>query len=479
MPAQLVAALAQVLHFRAVFGRAIERQLFELRVVDRDVEAIAEFLQAVDIDFLGVVGDVLRLTGTGAVALDGLGENDRWLAFVVDRLVIGRIDLVRIVAAAVELPDFLVGHALDTLEQFGVSTKEVLAHIGAVFGLVVLVFPVDRLVHAPLHAAVFVGGEQRIPQATPDHLVDVPVGAFEHAFQFLNDLTVAAHRAVQTLQVAVDDEHQVVEILTAGQGNGAEGFRLVAFAVTDEAPDALLAFRNEAAVFQVLHETCLVDRSDRAEAHGHGRELPEVWHQVRVRVARQTLAIDFLAEVEHLLFGQAAFQEGTGVNAGGGVALVVDQVAAMLFGRRLEEVVEADVVERRAGGKGGNVAAQVRILQIRTHHHGQSIPADQGADSTLHEQVAGHLGFTGDGDGVAVRRGDAVGQRSTATCGQFAHPGHQVVSAVFTLAVEDGLEGVQPFLGFDGIEILHGLLHGGKASRIGRLFATGFVGRCV
>mgnify|MGYP002715637889 CR=1 FL=1 len=33
--------------------------------------------------------------------------------------------------------------------------------------------------------------------------------------------------------------------------------------------------------------------------------------------------------------------------------------------------------------------------------------------------------------------------------------------------------------GFDGIEILHGLLHGGKASRIGRLFATGFVGRCV
>jgi len=43
------------------------------------------------------------------------------------------------------------------------------------------------------------------------------------------------------------------------------------------------------------------------------------------------------------------------------------------------------------------------------------------------------------------------------------------MSAVFTLAVEDGLEGVQPFLGFDGIEILHGLLHGGKASRIGCL----------
>ena len=39
----------------------------------------------------------------------------------------------------------------------------------------------------------------------------------------------------------------------------------------------------------------------------------------------------------------------------------------------------------------------------------------------------------------------------------------------FALGVEDGLEGVQPFLGFDGIEILHGLLQGGKASRIGCL----------
>ncbi|MEG3010206.1 MAG: hypothetical protein RR845_12930, partial [Pseudomonas sp.] len=28
---------------------------------------------------------------------------------------------------------------------------------------------------------------------------------------------------------------------------------------------------------------------------------------------------------------------------------------------------------------------------------------------------------------------------------------------------------VQPFLGFDGIEVLHGLLQGGKASRIGCL----------
>jgi hypothetical protein len=39
--------------------------------------------------------------------------------------------------------------------------------------------------------------------------------------------------------------------------------------------------------------------------------------------------------------------------------------------------------------------------------------------------------------------------------------------AVFAFFIEDGLKGVQPFLGFDGIEVLHGLLQGGKASRIG------------
>ena len=32
-------------------------------------------------------------------------------------------------------------------------------------------------------------------------------------FEFLDDLAVAAHRAVEPLQVAVDDEDQVVELL--------------------------------------------------------------------------------------------------------------------------------------------------------------------------------------------------------------------------------------------------------------------------
>ena len=84
-------------------------------------------------------------------------------------------------------------------------------------------------------------GEQRIPQAAPDHLDDVPAGAAEHAFQFLDDLAVAAHRAVEALQVAVDHEDQVVELLAPGQGDRAQRFRLVGLAVAEEAPDLALA----------------------------------------------------------------------------------------------------------------------------------------------------------------------------------------------------------------------------------------------
>ncbi|MNZ88474.1 hypothetical protein D3C78_1073680 [compost metagenome] len=342
-------------------------------------------------------------------------------------------------------------------------------HERAVFGFVVLVLAVDDFVHAALQDAVDVLGQQWVPETAPDHFVDVPATATEHAFEFLDDLAVAANRAVEALQVAVDDEDQVVQLLAAGQGDSAQGFRLVALAVAQEAPDFLFAWLDETTVFQVLHEACLVDRLDRAQTHGYGRELPEVRHQPRVRVGRQALTVDFLAEVVHLVFGDAAFHECAGVNAWRGVALEVDQVAAVFVGRGLEEVVEADVIQGRTGSEAGDVTAEVRILQVRTHYHGHRVPAYQRANAAFHEQVARHACFVGNGDRVAVRRGDGVRQLRTAAGRQFTHTGHQIVSTVFAFFVENRFQGVQPFLGFDGIEVLHGLLQGGKATRIGCL----------
>ena len=81
-------------------------------------------------------------------------------------------------------------------------------------------------------------GKQRLPVGAPHHLDHVPARAAEGSLQFVDDLAVAAHRAIQALQIAVDHEDQVVELLARGQGElRAHGFRLVGFAVADERPN--------------------------------------------------------------------------------------------------------------------------------------------------------------------------------------------------------------------------------------------------
>ena len=112
----------------------------------------------------------------------------------------------------------------------------------------------------------------------------VPAGAAEDGFQLLNDLAVAADRTVEPLQVAVDDEDQVVELLARRERDRAERFRLVGLAVADERPDLGVRPVLQAAIFQVAHEARLIDRTDRAEPHRHRREFPEVGHQPGMRI---------------------------------------------------------------------------------------------------------------------------------------------------------------------------------------------------
>ena len=136
---------------------------------------------------------------------------------MVDRGGVCRVDLQRIVAAATELPDFLIGHARDHLEQLRILAEKLLAHVCAVAGLERLVFAVDAFLHALAQQSEFVAREQRIPVAAPDDFDDVPSRAAEVGLEFLDDLAVAAHRTVEPLQVAVYDEDQVVELFARGE----------------------------------------------------------------------------------------------------------------------------------------------------------------------------------------------------------------------------------------------------------------------
>src|SRR6266542_2550163 len=183
----------------------------------------------------------------------------------------------------------------------------------------------------------------------------------------------------------------------------AERLGLVALAVTDERPHALVARVADAAVLEVAIEARLVDRGDRAEAHRDRRELPELRHEAGVRIRGEALARNDLApEVVELRFGQPPFEVGAGVDAGRGVSLEEDLVAAGRIVLALEEVVEADLIQRRRRRVRRQVAADALVVVIRAHDHRDGVPADELADAVLHLLVAGEIGLLLGGDRVDV-----------------------------------------------------------------------------
>ncbi len=302
--------------------------------------------------------------------------------------------------------------------------------------------------------------EQGVPLRAPDRLDHVPAGAAEGRLELLDDLAVAAHRPVEPLQVAVDHEDQVVELLARGQRDGAERLGLVGLAVAEERPDLGVGHRLELAVFQVAVEARLVDGHDRAQAHRHRRELPEVGHQPRVRVARQAAARGQLAaEVLELLLRQPAFEERAGVDAGRGVALEVDHVAFVAVAAA-EEVVEGHLVERGRRGVGRDVAADAVFVTVGAHHHGHGVPADQALDAALDLAAArvGHLLVGVDGVDVGGVGGER--QLDAAGVGVAAQFAEQPADAGRATGLQHVVQGLEPLPGFEGFE-LGGIRWGG------------------
>ena len=160
-----------------------------------------------------------------AVALDRFGQDDGRLALGLHGSLVGGVHLFRIVAAAAQALQLFVRQVRDHLFQLGILAEEVLADVAARADDVFLILAVDDLAHALDEQAGFVARQQRIPVVAPDDLDDVPAGAAEGPFQFLDDLAVAAHRAVQPLQIAIDDEDQIVQLLARGQRDRAQAFR--------------------------------------------------------------------------------------------------------------------------------------------------------------------------------------------------------------------------------------------------------------
>ncbi len=452
---QLLPALLQVAHFGAVLGGTVERGAGHLLVRDGDAEAGAELAQLVLVQLLLLVGDVLAFAGLAqAVALGRHGQDDGRLPLVLHGLAVGGVDLVWIVPAPLEGLELVVGHVLDHLGQAGVGPEEVLAQVASGADHVLLEVAVHHFVHPAQQHPVVVAGQQGVPGAGPDHLDHVPAGAAEGGLQLLDDLAVAAHRAVQALQVAVDHEDQVVQLLAAGQGDGAQGFRLVGLAVPHEAPDLRADLLLQAAILQVADEAGLVDGLDGAQPHADGGKLPEVRHQPGVGVGGQAPG-QLATEGLQLLAGQATLQEGARVDARRGVPLEEDQVAITPLAAPAEEVVEGHLVQGGRRGVGRDVPAQPVELAVGAHHHGHRVPADEALDAALDVPVAGIGGLLFDRDRVDVGRVGGEREAHPAPLGIALQEPQQVVDPIGTLRVQDVLKRVDPllvlqFLGFRG-----------------------------
>jgi hypothetical protein len=401
------------------------------------------------------VRDVLAFARlTEAVALDRAREDHRRRALVRHGLAIGVVDLHRIMAADAQRLQLVVREVLDHLEQPRVGAPEVLAQVGAVLDNVALVLTVDDIAHPLDEHAIGVLGEERVPLRPPQDLDDVPADAAEHRLQFLDDLAVAADRAVEALQVAVDDEDQVVELLARRQRDRAERFRLVRFAVAEERPDLLVRRRLEAAILQVAHEARVVDRHERPEAHRNRRVLPEVRHQPWMRVRRQAAVRTLLVpEVAKVLLGQPPLEERPGVDAGRGVALVVDDVGARAGVLATEEVVERDLVEGRGRGVGRDVAADAVRLAVAADDHRHGVPADQALDAALDVAVTRIRHLLVGGNRVDVRGRRLVGQPVARSARSGAQRAEQPHHAALVARLQDVVERLEPFPGFDGLEV--------------------------
>ena len=174
-----------------------------------------------------------------------------------------------------------------------------------------------------------------------------------------------------------------------------------------------------------------------------------------MRVRREAAAVLQLAtEVLELLQRDAAFEERAGVDARRGVALEEDDVAVVTGALALEEVVEADLVERRRRSERRDVPADAVTELVGADDHRERVPADEALDAAFDGLVAGKRRLLRGRDRVDVGRARGERQAEAGLASMKFELAEQIrrASNAATL-LQDVLERVLPFPGlerFDG-----------------------------
>ena len=192
----------------------------KLVIGDGNPKARTEHFQLIIVQLLLLVSDVLAFARFAqSVALNRFSQNDGRRSLVLHGCLISRMNFDGIMAAKPHAGQLLVGKMLNHFEQSRIRAEKVLPEVSTALDEIFLVLAVGDLAHALDQQTVAIGADETVPVAAPDHLDHIPAGAAENGFQFLNDLAIAAHRAVQPLQVAVHYEDQIVQTLARSQSD--------------------------------------------------------------------------------------------------------------------------------------------------------------------------------------------------------------------------------------------------------------------
>ena len=121
------------------------------------------------------------------------------------------------------------------------------------------------------------------------------------------------------------------------------------FAVAEKAPHVAVLVIDQPPVLLVLHHPGLVDGLDRTQPHGHGGKLPVIGHEPGMGVGGQPVPVHLASKIIELGFVQPTLEVGARVHAGSAMALIEHQIARVSALGAAEKVIEADIIQGRAG----------------------------------------------------------------------------------------------------------------------------------
>src|SRR4051812_48580424 len=135
------------------------------------------------------------------------------------------------------------------------------------------------------------------------------------------------------------------------------------------------------------------------------------------------------------------------------MSLEEDDVAVVVVALALEEMVEADFVERCGRRERRNVSANAVVGLVRLDDHCERVPADEALDPALDFAAAGKRWFFYSGDRVDVRSVGGEGLLDALAPGMIAELLEQTTDAGGSTVLQDVIERLEPFAGLERIEL--------------------------